>query len=391
MRLLPHGPTAFLIAALASAGCWTIASHDEYDAYRRIRLEPDAVPRMEAAREYRRAYPDGRMAGDVDAVVAEMDDAFFWAAGRDSPMLRFYLEMLPAGKHVGPANEILAANAYFEEIQQRMRDEQLARIAEEEERRRQWQERLRLFVKDGFRDWIMILGDMRRAWGMDMATIQRQFPVFHQYWASEPLPVCEPDGSVCRKRYEAAFTLSPEGMQPFERRLTLTVQLGFRQNRFFAAALFVDRDGFITWYEIETNTINTLHAETHVRQVATTYFVEYMNQLITASFPGGAEIDPTDPRSAYSYQVGPIRIDVIGLSATVGQRMDGLQFVNEQVLAATGGAAPRPGPRHPPEPSPPPPAPSPAPAPVPAPAPDPSPAPAPVPAPPVQDDPYADL
>jgi hypothetical protein len=258
--------------AAAAAGCFTIASHDEYASYRQFRQEPRIMERARLAQAYFLQYPDGRMRSSVEAQLSEMDDALFWACGRDSQLVELYLDVLPNGKNAVAAREQISANSYFEERQRAAEEAERQRLAAEAERQRQWQERLKVFVHDGFRDWLTIFADTPRMWGHDLDWINRQYPLFYQYWASEPFPVCEPDGSSCRKHYEANFTIDFNG-QSWERHLILTIQLDFQQAKLFRIAMYLDRDGFANWYELETNQVNVADAEPYVRQTAAQYFV----------------------------------------------------------------------------------------------------------------------
>jgi hypothetical protein len=383
-----------LAALVASAGCFMAASHDEFATYRQFRQEPRIMERARLAQAYILQYPEGRMRGSVDKLLSEMDDSLFWACGRDTSLLQVYLAVLPNGKNAVSAQEQITANAYFEERQRAAEEAERQRLAAEAERQRQWQERLKVFVHDGFRDWITIFAQTPRMWGHDLDWINREYPLFYQYWASEPYPVCESDGSSCRKRYEAHFNIEQNGQQ-WERHLTLTLQLDFQADKLFRIAIYLDRDGFTNWYELETSTVNNTDAEPYVRQTAAQYFVEYINQVLMAKFPGGEEIDPGDPRVFYAYRSGELRFDVVGLSNFVGRRIDALQITNERVIGAQGttepalstgsASAPTPTPTPPPTPTPtptptPPPTPTPAPAPTPTPAPAPAPAPSPTPA-----------
>jgi hypothetical protein len=312
-----------LCAALLGivAGCFTIAAHDEYAVYRQFRQEPRVMERARLAQAYIQQYPDGTMRSKVDELLAEMDDTFFWACGRDSTLLALYLEILPGGKNAVAANDQIAANAYFEERQRAAEEAEQQRLAAEAERQRQWAERLKVFVHDGFRDWITIFAQTPRMWGRNIDSINTEYPLFYSYWASEPYPVCEGDGSSCRKRYEARFNIEQAGGS-WERNVVLTLQLDFQQGKLFRIAIYLDRDGFVNWYELETGIVNTTDAEPYVRQTATQYFVEYINQILMSKFPVGEEIDPGDPRVFYSYRAGNLRFDVLGLSNIVGRRID---------------------------------------------------------------------
>ncbi|MBN1772971.1 MAG: hypothetical protein JXB32_17005, partial [Deltaproteobacteria bacterium] len=327
----PRLQTACLLlaATLGAGGCFIATTHDEYAAVRRIHQEPRVVERAQLVAEYRRNYPEGRMTGDVARLADGIDDPLFEASeSRDTTILNLYLTILPEGKHAALANEIIGANSYFEERQRAAEEAERQRLAAEAQRQREWAERLKVFVHDGFRDWLFIFAETPRAWGHDLDWINHQYPLFYQYWASEPLPTCEPDGNTCRKRYEAHFSLDING-QSWERHLNLTVQLDFKDRQFFRAAIYLDRDGFTNWYELETNTVNTTDAEPYVRQTAAQYFVEYVNQLVMSKWPDGTETtDGADERVFYTFETDDLRFDVVGLSNIVGRRIDALQITN---------------------------------------------------------------
>ena len=336
--------------AAAAAGCFTITSHDEYASYRRLREEPRILERARLASAYLDQYPDGRMRTAVGDVLSDMDDNLFWECGRDSNLLELYLKLLPGGKNALSAQEQINANAYFEERQRAAEQAEQQRIAEEAERLRQWEERLKVFVHDGFRDWILIFAQTPRVWGHNLDWINREYPLFYQYWASEPYPTCEVDATSCRKRYEARYTLEQHGGIVWERHLTLTLQLDFQQGKLFRVALYLDKDGFANWYELETNNVNTADAEPYVRQIAAQYFVEYINQFLMAQYPTGEEVDPGDERVFNSYRSGNLRFDILGLSGIVGRRIDALQITDESLMGlgvagpelSTGTVAPPP-------------------------------------------------
>ena len=100
---------AVVLGAVLLTSCAVVATHEEYGAYRRIRLAEDERDRLIALQRYAEHHADGQWIEEVREARAEREGEL-WARSHSSRAgLEWYLRVYPDGQYVEQARPRLAA------------------------------------------------------------------------------------------------------------------------------------------------------------------------------------------------------------------------------------------------------------------------------------------
>jgi uncharacterized membrane protein YgcG len=275
---------ALMIALAILGGCATIASHEEYAAYRRIRLASEPSERLQRLAEYARAYPHGLW---IEEVRAERNrhEHEVWASNNSTREgLQYYLSIYPDGEFVELARqrlEVVNTVAERREIEQ-------ARVQEvREERREQAAVDRRLWVTRAVQFWTRTLLGIQN-YGQPISQVARANPGFSEAFGQRPEPLCTP--AACIKHYHAHYAIPVPGATRIEREIHLFLRIRLDRGRVDRIELLLPNKGFSRWYELENRTIVT-DEDPSQRQAAIQWALQRIEPIIAEVAPTARAID----------------------------------------------------------------------------------------------------
>lgn len=214
MRLLPSSTPlrlAFLAALVAAAsalcaGCVearrrTVASVDDYTAYRRFRTASSLEDRLAAGYQYLRDQPQGAWISEIRRWSIDANAAYFERVYDDLERLRGFLDAVPQG----PESDAVAARIVELELDRQYRhrkqrefDEKATRIEARLAAARAGRQRL----VNGFLAWVKRLSSIAE-WGG--RTHELDDELIHAYRLTEPAARCTTDR--CTKTVSVGYAI----------------------------------------------------------------------------------------------------------------------------------------------------------------------------------------
>lgn len=233
-----------LATCVALAGCATVASHDEYDQYRAVRLSGSRSARLGAMQRYIEAHPRGFWADELRGERGALDDEVWEDCRADRAGLERYLSLFPRGNHAAMARQRLRGLAHNEQAAAEANERWLA-AADRRRRERATRTVTRwtttLVGLDGF--------------GAPMADVAARNPRFAESFGEAPAPTCSP--SECLKRLRMRYAIPVPGATRIERELEVIVRLSLERGQLRRAEILMPGRGFSRWYEMEHRTVVT--------------------------------------------------------------------------------------------------------------------------------------
>lgn len=283
------------LAMLAMAGCSIVATHEEYSAYRAVRLAQNDDERLVAMASYAEHYPNGFWAGDIRA-EREAREQGVWLSGNSTEAgLQHYLQAYPDGQYAEQAHARLAAVSHVAEHRE-VEEQHVEQVQREDaaaaaERRRQWVTQATTF-------WARTLLGIHN-YGQPISAVARANPDFSTAFGQAPAPVCTP--THCLKHYHAHYAIPVPGATRIEREMEMFLRIRMTSGRVERVEVLLPNMGFSRWYELENRTLVT-DEDPEQRAQALNWAIERLMPVIQEAAPGSHAIDvipePIEPISS---------------------------------------------------------------------------------------------
>lgn len=265
--------------------CATIATHDEYRAYRAIReAGADSDARLAALAAYAQHYPSGQWSAEVRQERNDREQDVWNGHNGTREGLQYYLAAYPDGAYVEQANQRMAAlelvGGHREEEQQHVEEVQAVQRADAAEERRLW-----VTTAVGF--WARTLLGIRN-YGQTIAQVARANPEFSQAFGQRPEPLCTPVS--CIKHYHAHYAIPVPGATRIEREMHVFLRILLDHGRVERVEVLLPNKGFSRWYELENRTLIT-DEDPEQRMQAIEWALSHLEPIITELATGARAID----------------------------------------------------------------------------------------------------
>ncbi len=270
--------------AFGAPGCATIATHDEYRAYRRVREASDDNARLAALQQYASSHPSGIWSAEVTAERARREQEVWAGHNASADGLRFYLSAYPDGTYVQQAQQRLAA---VSTVSERRETEQEHVVQLQQDRREQAAVDRRLWVTRAVQFWTRTLLSIRN-FGATIGQVARGNPEFSQAFGQEPAPLCDAD--ACLKHYRAHYAIPVPGATRIERQMHVLLRIRLERGRMERVEVLMPNKGFSRWYELENRTMVTDEDPTQ-RQAAIEWALQRIEPIIAEVGTGSRTID----------------------------------------------------------------------------------------------------
>lgn len=273
--------------------CATVASHTEYDAYKRIRMSaPGSDERLIAMANYAVKHPQGYWIKEIQPERENREDELWEVNKGTEEGLRRYLAFYPDGKYAEQARPRLAAvstvTARRQTQAQRQAQTAVERRAESEEARRAWVSRAVTF-------WAKTLVGIRN-YGSAISAVARYNPDFSRAFGANPAPVCNPNH--CIKHYWQHYGVPVPGGTRIERELNLYLRAKLVASKVERIEVVLPNRGFSRWYELENRTM-VEDTDPTMRQAAIEWALKKIEPAILEVARGVQAVDivpePIDP------------------------------------------------------------------------------------------------
>ncbi len=283
-RTLRTAPIVLALALAALAGCSTIATHEEYGAYRAVRQAQSDRDRLLAAQQYVEHHPGGYWIEEVQAERRRHEDEVWENGNSTREGLEWYLQVYPDGQYVEQARPRLAAlqTVSNTRAEQAERQEQL-----EEERRAQAAEARRTWVTRAVQFWTTTLLGVRN-YGSTIQRVVGANADFNRAFGQAPAPTCTAD--FCIKHYGQLYYIPVPGATRIDRHIDLYLRLQMVRGRMERAELVLPNKGFSRWYEMENRTVVT-DEDPEQRNAAINWALERIQPIVEQVATGAQRID----------------------------------------------------------------------------------------------------
>lgn len=271
-------------ASVMLASCATIATHDEYAAYRNLHLARERNDRLEALARYAERFPTGLWIEEVRA-ERRTNEPEVWSTHNATPEgLRFYLAVYPDGTYVQQAQQRLAA---LSTVHVRREVEQEHVEEHQQEQRQQAAQDRRLWVTRAVQFWTRTLLGIRN-YGQSIGQVARANPEFSQAFGQAPAPLCTP--TSCIKHYHARYAIPVPGATRIDREIHVFLRIMLDQGRVQRVELLIPNKGFSRWYELVNRTIVT-DEDPEQRQAALAWALDQLEPVMAEVFAGAQAAD----------------------------------------------------------------------------------------------------
>lgn len=293
-------------ASVMLASCATIATHDEYAAYRRLHLARERNERLEALARYAEQFPAGLWIEEVRAERRTNEPEIWSTHNATAEGLRFYLAVYPDGTYVQQAQQRLAA---LSTVHVRREVEQEHVEEHQQEQRQQAAQDRRLWVTRAVQFWTRTLLGIRN-YGQSISQVARANPEFSQAFGQAPAPLCTP--TSCIKHYHARYAIPVPGATRIEREIHVFLRIMLEQGRVQRVELLIPNKGFSRWYELVNRTIVT-DEDPEQRQAALAWALDQLEPVIAEVFAGA------QPADVIPAAIAPISAAAQAASAAPGE------------------------------------------------------------------------
>ncbi|MDQ3036573.1 MAG: hypothetical protein M3Y87_29545 [Myxococcota bacterium] len=278
----------------AVPGCATIATHEEYEAYRTLHQTRDENARLEALARYAQQYPGGLWIEEVRR-ERESNEQTVWAGNNATREgLQLYLTVYPDGTYVEQAQQRLAALGVVGERRE-VEEEHVEELHQEQ--REQAAEERRLWVTRAVQFWTRTLLGIQN-YGQTIAQVARANPEFSQAFGQVPAPLCTPQ--ACIKHYHGHYAIPVPGATRIERELHVFLRIRLDRGRVTRVEVLMPNKGFSRWYELANRTLIT-DEDPEQRQHAIEWALGQLEPVIAEVARGARPIDivpePIEPIS----------------------------------------------------------------------------------------------
>jgi hypothetical protein len=272
------------VAGVLATGCSVFASHEEYAAYRAVRLSQNDDERLVAMAAYAQNYPNGAWATEI-ATDREAREQGVWLSGNSTQAgLEHYLQAFPDGTYAEQAHARLAAVSHVEEHreveEQHVVEVQRADTAAQAAERRLW-------VTQATSFWARTLLGIRN-YGGTIAQVARANPEFSTAFGQPPAPMCTP--THCLKHYHAHYAIPVPGATRIEREMQMFLRIRLENGHVERVEVLLPNMGFSRWYELENRTLVTDEDPTQ-RQQAMEWALQRLIPVITEASAGSHPVD----------------------------------------------------------------------------------------------------
>ncbi|MCA9608585.1 MAG: hypothetical protein KC619_23440 [Myxococcales bacterium] len=277
--------TPILLSASLLAGCAAFASHDEYGAYRRVRLAHEERDRLIALQQYAASFPNGAWAAEVQQARSEREEELWARSGSSAEGLRWYLEVYPDGQHAGVAQQRLDGYQHVEDTAQQQAE------AERQLRERQRQEAAearRTWVTRAVQYWTRIMVGLN-GYGQSLRRIAGSNAEFAQAFGRAPAPVCV-QNEYCIKHYGQTYHIPVPGATRIDNRIDVYLRLTMDGGRLERAEILLPNKGFSRWFEQEHAQVIT-DEDPQQRFEAINWALERIQPVIQEVARGAEQID----------------------------------------------------------------------------------------------------
>lgn len=325
MRRTPIIPLLLALTLSAFGGCSTIATHEEYGAYRAVRRASSDRDRLVAAQQYVEHHPGGYWIEEVQAERRRHEDEV-WSNGNSTREgLEWYLQVYPDGQYVEQARPRLAALqtvSVSREAQEQRQDEL------EEQRRQELAEQQRTWVTRAVQFWTTTLLGIQN-YGSTIQRVVGANAEFSRAFGQAPMPTCTAD--YCIKHYGQLYHIPVPGATRIDRHIDVYLRLKLVRGRVERAELVLPNKGFSRWYEMENRTVVT-DEDPEQRNAAINWALERIQPLVEQIATGAQRVDfipePLDPLQvrgeAANTDAAPTSPDEAAAPAPAGaQKQDG--------------------------------------------------------------------
>jgi hypothetical protein len=275
---------ALVVAVLAISGCSIVATHEEYSAYRAVRLAQNDDDRLAAMATYAQAYPNGFWASDVRAEREAREQGIWLSGNSTQDGLQRYLTLYPDGTYAEQAHARLAAVSHVEEHRE-VEQEHVTEVQHQDAEaaaaeRRQWVTQATTF-------WARTLLGIRN-YGQPISAVARANPEFSTAFGQPPAPMCVP--THCLKHYHAHYAVPNPGGTRIEREMQMFLRIRMESGRVERVEVLLPNMGFSRWYELENRTLVT-DEDPEQRAQAMNWALERLLPVITEASAGAHQVD----------------------------------------------------------------------------------------------------
>ncbi len=283
----PHGRvvTTILISASVLAGCAAFASHDEYGAYRRVRMAHEERDRLIALQQYAEHYPNGTWAVEVQAARSEREEELWARSANTREGLEWYLQVYPDGRYVDQARPRLAA---FEHVENTAEQQAQAERELRDRQRQEAAEARRTWVTRAVQYWTRTMVGLN-GYGQSLRRIAGANADFAQAFGRAPEPVCV-QNQYCIKHYGQTYHIPVPGSTRIDNRIDVYLRLTMDGGRLERAEILLPNKGFSRWFEQEHSQVVT-DEDPQQRFEAINWALERIQPVIMEVARGAQQID----------------------------------------------------------------------------------------------------
>lgn len=275
---------ALVTLVLWIAGCSVFATHEEYGAYRTVRLAQNDDERLLAMATYMEHYPTGYWSSEIRNERDAREQGVWLSGNSTQAGLERYLAAYPDGTYAEQAHARLAAVSHVEEHREVEQEHVVAvqRVdaAAQAEQRRQWVTQATTF-------WARTLLGIRN-YGQSIAQVARANPEFSTAFGQAPAPMCTP--THCLKHYHAHYAIPVPGATRIEREMQLFMRIRLESGHVERVEVLMPNMGFSRWYELENRTLVT-DEDPAQRQQAMEWALQRLLPIIAEAAAGARPVD----------------------------------------------------------------------------------------------------
>ncbi len=274
-----------LLGAVSLMGCASFASHEEYGAYRRVRLAHDERDRLVALQQYVEHHPQGAWIAEVQQARAEREEELWARSANTREGLEWYLQVYPDGRYVDQARPRLDA---FDHIQNTAAQQAEAERALRERQRQEAAEAARTWVTRAVQYWTRTMVGLQ-GYGSSLRRIAGSNADFAQAFGRPPEPVCV-QNEYCIKHYGQLYHIPVPGATRIDRRVDVYLRLTMDEGRLERAEILMPDKGFSRWFEMEHHQVVT-DEDPQQRFEAINWALERIQPVIQEIAQGAQQID----------------------------------------------------------------------------------------------------
>ncbi|MCB9591530.1 MAG: hypothetical protein H6719_02250 [Sandaracinaceae bacterium] len=285
MTAMNHRLVSFFVSVGLLTGCSVFASHDEYGAYRRVRLAHDERDRLIAAQQYVEHNPTGTWIAEVQQIRADHEEELWARSSSTREGLEWYLQVYPDGRYIDLARPRLEG---FQHVEDTAAQQAAAERELRERQRQEAAEARRTWVTRAVQYWTRTMVGLT-GYGRSLRRIAGSNPDFAQAFGRPPEPVCAQD-EYCVKHYGQLYHIPIPGSTRIDRRVDVYLRLTMDHGNLERAEIILPDKGFSRWFEMEHAQVVT-DEDPQQRFEAINWALERIQPVILEVAQGAQQVD----------------------------------------------------------------------------------------------------